>query len=492
MRIWRHTASARGVLAVLGALAVVCLVAGPAAPAQAHPAGRTFLVNLYAGLTFTPGEVRVAAVVNTAEVITRQDRQKVDADHDGATTVAERSRYARTTCAELAARFDVRVNGSSLTWTVTPGAYRYEHGSPGLPSARLTCDFVAPARLAAPSTVTIDNRYRTDRTGWHELTATASGVHLVKPPLPQHSVTDELRAYPPADALTLDVRAATVRVEPGPGEPPAPPPAVPDPAGAVANDDGPLTAGVAWAEQRFQALAAGRVTPLVAVLAVLVAVALGAGHAALPGHGKTVMAAYLAGRRGSARDAVAVGGLVTVSHTGVVLVAGALISAGSQLAGDSLLRVLGAASGLLIVAVGLGMSVNVLRRRTAHDHDHHHDHAHTHGGRPVGRLGLAGIGLAGGLMPSPSALVVLLASVSMGRAVFGTLLVLAYGLGMAGTLTGAGLLLLAVQRNLVASRPARVLARIGAMAPTAWRLLTPILVLWVGAGLIVRAATAAA
>lgn len=457
------------------------------------PAGRTFLVNLYAGLTFTPGEVRVAAVVNTAEVITRQDRQKVDADQDGVTADAERSRYARTTCAELAAHFDVRVNGSALTWTVTPGAYRYEHGSPGLPSARLTCDFAAPARLTAPSTVTIANRYRTDRTGWHELTATGSGVHLVKSPLPQHSVTDELRAYPPADALTLDVRAATVRVEPGPA---APPPAVPDQAGALApaNDDGPLTAGVAWADQRFQALAAGRVTPLVAVLAVLVAVALGAGHAALPGHGKTVMAAYLAGRRGSARDAVAIGGMVTVSHTGVVLVAGALISAGSQLAGDSLLRVLGAVSGLLIVAVGLGMSVNVLRRRTVHDHGHHHDHAHPPGGRPVGRLGLAGIGLAGGLVPSRSALVVLLASVSMGRAVFGTLLVLAYGIGMAGTLTGAGLLLLAIQRNLTltASRPARALARLGAMSPTACRLLTPILVLCVGAGLIARAATAVA
>jgi ABC-type nickel/cobalt efflux system permease component RcnA len=482
----------------MAALVVVGLVAGPAAPAQAHPAGRTFLVNLYAGLTFTPDEVRVAAVVNTAEVITRQDRQIVDSDKDGVTADAERSRYARTTCADLAAHFDVQVNGSPLDWTVVPGDYRYEHGSPGLPSARLTCDFAAPARLAAPSTVTIANRYRMDRTGWHELTAGGIGVHLVKSPLPQHSVTDELRTYPPSDALTLDVRTATVRIEPGPGEPNAPPPVTSDLAGASApaNDDGPLAAGVTWAEQKFQALAAGRVTPLSAALAVLAAVSLGAGHAALPGHGKTVMAAYLAGRRGSARDAVAIGGMVTVSHTGVVLMAGALISAGSQLAGDSLLRVLGATSGLLIVAVGLGMLVNVLRRRTAHDHDHHHghdhDHAHTHGGRPVGRLGLAGIGLAGGLVPSPSAMVVLLASVSMGRAVFGILLVLAYGIGMAGTLTGAGLLLLAARRNLAAGRPARALARLGAMSPTAYRLLTPILVLCVGAGLIARAATAVA
>lgn len=495
-------------LAAVGAIAAVAVAVVVSSPAQAHPTGRTLLVNLYAGLAFTPEQVRVTAVQNTAEIVTGQDRQAVDADHDGAVTDAERSRYAGTTCADFAKHFEVQVNGTQLRWTVVPGEYRYEHGSPGLPSARLTCDFAAPARLTVPGTVTVANRYRSDRTGWHELTAVGNGVNLADSPLPQHSVTDELRAYPPSDALTLDVRTATVRVEPG-----APLPAKSNPTDTNPQVDreGLLTASASWAEQKFQSLAAGRVTPLLVALAVLAAMLLGAGHAALPGHGKTVLAAYLAGRHGRTWDAVAIGGTVTISHTGAVLLTGVLISAGSQFAGESLLRYLGAGSGLLIIAVGLSMLVNAVSRRgtQTHDHGHGHDHGHDHGyghghGHPhahdagphddrrVGRLGLAGIGLAGGLVPSPSALVVLLASVSMGRAAFGILLVLAYGIGMAGTLTAAGLVLLAIQRRttLAAGRPARVLARLGAVSPGIRRLITPLVVLCVGASLIARAATA--
>src|SRR6185312_13755885 len=104
----------------------------------------------------------------------------------------------------------------------------------------------------------------------------------------------------------------------------------------------------------------------------------------------------------------------------------------------------------------------------AHGHDHGHGHSPGHGDprRRTSRLGLAGIGLAGGLVPSPSALVVLLAAIGLGRTGYGVLLVVAYGIGMATTLTGAGLLLLAVQRRLArtargsSSRWASLLARV--------------------------------
>jgi ABC-type nickel/cobalt efflux system permease component RcnA len=96
-------------------------------------------------------------------------------------------------------------------------------------------------------------------------------------------------------------------------------------------------------------LTGGRLSPLVVVLAVLLALALGAGHAALPGHGKTVLAAYLAGRAGRPRDAVAVGVLVTLTHTAGVLVAGVLLTVFTALAGERLLTYLGIVSGLLVV-----------------------------------------------------------------------------------------------------------------------------------------------
>jgi ABC-type nickel/cobalt efflux system permease component RcnA len=227
---------------------------------------------------------------------------------------------------------------------------------------------------------------------------------------------------------------------------------------------------------------------VLAVLAVLLALLLGAGHAALPGHGKTVLAAYLAGRAGRPRDALVIGATVTATHTGGVLLVGLLLSTSTALAGDRLLGYLGVASGVLIVAVGLGMLTGAMRRRSSHphhhDHDHDHDHSHHHD-RAGGRLGLAGIGVAGGLVPSPSALVVLLAAVGLGRAAFGVLLVIAYGLGMAATLTAAGLLLLAVQRRV--TRTSGRLSRLATRLPRAAPLVTSGLVVLIGVGLAVRA-----
>jgi len=168
----------------------------------------------------------------------------------------------------------------------------------------------------------------------------------------------------------------------------------------------------------------------------------------------------------------------------VLFRSGLLLSVSTALAGDRLLAYLGLVSGVLIVAVGAWMLVKSLRHAHAHRHHHHHSHSH-------GKWSLAGIGLAGGLVPSPSALVVLLGAIGLGRAGFGVLLVLAYGLGMAGTLVGAGLLLLAVQRRIaragwvarLASRLAPLGARFRATGTTA----TAALVVLVGLGLSVRA-----
>ena len=139
----------------------------------------------------------------------------------------------------------------------------------------------------------------------------------------------------------------------------------------------------------------------------------------------------------------------------------------------------------------------------SHGHGHPHDdespghnHEHPHDGhapaepRRTSRWGIAGVGLAGGLVPSPSALVVLLAAIGLGRTGYGILLVLAYGAGMALTLTGAGLLLLAAQRRLArtasrgSGRLVRLAGRINAVTPAA----TAAMVLLVGAGLTLRAA----
>jgi ABC-type nickel/cobalt efflux system permease component RcnA len=152
---------------------------------------------------------------------------------------------------------------------------------------------------------------------------------------------------------------------------------------------------------------------------------------------------------------------------------------------------LGLTSGLIVVAVGVGMAIGLIRRRrgaTRPDHPHVHDYTrgHSHPERRSGRWSLAGLGVAGGLVPSPSALIVLLAAIGLGRAAFGVLLVVAYGFGMAVTLTTAGLLLFAVQRSV--TRAGGRLSKIVALLPRVTPVITAGLIVVIGLGLTLRSA----
>ena len=480
-------------LAAVGAVGIVlALPARPASAQPTHPLGN-FSVNQAIGLALHPDRVAVTAIVDLAELPTLQERPAVDVNGDGKVSAAESAEYNTRTCNAMAGAVALRVDGDRVRWSVRPAGFEYRPGSAGLHTSRISCTFDAAADLTRSAIVDLVNGYRADRIGWREITAAGHGVHIVNPPVPGRSVSDSLRSYP-ADLLgsPLDQRSARLRVEPGdaPG------------AGATIrlSRGDPVSRWVAAADRKLEGLVGGHLTPLVGVLAVLLALVLGAAHAALPGHGKTVMAAYIAGRRGRPRDALTVGAIVTLTHTGGVLVLGLLLTASASLAGEVVLSWLGVASGVLVAAVGVAMLVGVLRRRTSvydhqhghthdHDHDHTHDHNHDHHGhshphpsRRARRLSLVGMGIAGGLVPSPSALIVLLGAVGLGRTAFGVLLVVAYGAGMAAMLTAAGLLLVRV-RDRWASRPRRTLARLAALAPTG----TAALVLCVGLGLAGRA-----
>jgi nickel/cobalt exporter len=106
---------------------------------------------------------------------------------------------------------------------------------------------------------------------------------------------------------------------------------------------------------------------------------------------------------------------------------------------DELYPWLNLASGLLVVGIGASVLRARWRHRRAHDHDHHHhDHDHDHG-HDLSRRSLVAVGISGGLLPCPSALVVLLAAISLHRVAFGMLLVVAFSVGLALTITGIGL-----------------------------------------------------
>ena len=469
----------------------------------------------YDGLSLHPDRVEDLAIVDTAEIPTLQDQPAVDTDGDGTVFDPERQAYAAASCDRLTADIALALDGRNLAWTVNAADFNYHPGAADLRTSRLT--------------------WRADRVGWHEITAVGDRVGILDSPVPQRSVSDELRHYP-SDLLTspLGQRGAELRTTPGAGT------AAADRTVALPSA-GPLTRLVARADATFTSLVGRRdLTPLVGGLALL-ALALGAAHAVLPGHGKTVMAAYLAGRRGRRRDALVVGATVTVTHTAGVLLLGLLLTASSAFAGEDLLRFLGIGSGLLVAGIGTMQLRSALRdRRTrmhahqpdqtlaligapaGHDHDaahgHHHDHSHSHdhhhydghdhrhggpghhhhshaaagedpNGSRFSRVALIGTGIAGGLVPSPSALVVLLGAIALGRTVFGVVLVLGYGLGMAATLTAAGLLLVHARDRLARVTVASGARRHAALVIRAVPVSTATLVVLVGLGLVARGLT---
>jgi ABC-type nickel/cobalt efflux system permease component RcnA len=549
------------ILAVLPITPALVLLGGGSA--QAHPLGN-FTVNHFHRLQVFPDQVQDLAVVDTAEIPAAQERTRVDTDRDGRTSADERRRYGSATCVTLADKVEITGDGTSLRWVMMDSRFDYRAGAAGLPVSRLECRMRVEARLDRSATLTVRDGYLPDRLGWREITAIGQGVRLVDSPVPTESISQELRRYP-NDLLSspLDVRSATLTVQPGSGASTV----------RTATDlpvAGPVTRALARLSDKFEAqVGTERLTFTVGLLAVLLALLLGAGHAVLPGHGKTVIAAYLAGRQGSKRDALTVGATVTATHTAGVIGLGLLLSAAATIAGDQILAGLGVAGGLLITGIGGWLLVGALRaaaeRRAAdragadlvvatgvsvplsvpvptspsaaelpaatgsanglapdyasgqeHGHGHGHGHGdgngnghgdghgfghgHGHGHRHgfghsyghghghddrVGRGALIGMGIAGGLVPSPSALVVLLAAIGLGRTAFGVLLVVCYGLGMAATLTAVGLLLVHLRGRLddhLNRRFDGTAARLARIAP----LVTAALVLLVGLGLTAR------
>jgi nickel/cobalt exporter len=451
----------------LAGLAVAAALLLPATAAAAHPLGN-FTVNTYTGLRVQPDQLVVDFVVDMAEIPAVQARRVIDTDGDGKVGDDEAAAYGTRACPDAAQKIDVTVDGRRAPLRSTSAEVAFPAGAAGLPTRRLSCTLVAgTAELRGEREIGITSANFTDRVGWREITAVGDRTTLVASSVADRTSSGRLTAYPD-DLLSspLDQRTATVRARPGG-------PAAPAVAGAVPGARVAQPRGLDGATRSFTNLVARqRLTVGFAILALGLSVGLGAIHAFAPGHGKTVMAAYLVGQRGSLRQAGVIGLTVTLTHTAGVLLLGVLLSASTSLAPESLYPWLGLISGLMLAGIGASLLWRAVLHRplmvnAGHGHSHgghthgghtHGGHTHGHdddahgshshgddgdqdGGPPVEWRSLVPLGLAGGLAPSPSAIVVLLGAIALGRAWFGVALVVAYGLGMAVTLTGAGLLL---------------------------------------------------
>ena len=490
----------RRLRALFGVLVVLLLWASPAA---AHPLGN-FTINRFTELTFDEDQARIHYVVDRAEIPTFQELQRIGAEP----TAAVLSTYARSQGERLGSQLELAADGEDAVLSLRKATASLSAGQGGLDVMRI--DLFYRAQLPSGRTVvTYSDGNFAGRLGWKEVVAGATngGRGIARSSVPSESISDGLRSYPKnllSEPPAID--RATVSLAPGATGPGAEPVVqLPDAAPDLVGD---------W----FTSLVSRDLSVGFVLLALVAALGAGALHALGPGHGKTIMAAYLVGAEGRARHAVAVGVAVSLMHTVSVIGLGVITLWASNLfPPETVLPWLSLLSGAVVLGLGLwlvytrGRALISFAQSSAHTHvepevrepayalagapssavtqslvhsDHsrsHDSHTHEHGGHSHGHghshhdhappegvalfsaRGLAAVGLSGGLLPSPSALVVLLGAVALGRTAFGLVLVAAFSIGLAAALTAVGLLVLKARD---AAR-SRLGARAGAWLPLA-------------------------
>ncbi len=446
-----------------------------------------FSVSHYTRLEATSKGVEVTYVLDLAEVpaYTLLRDWGLDAKSPQAQLEQKAAEQARTWAQGL----EFHSAGTSVEPKFLSAAIRIADGSGGLVVARIRSVFEL-AGIKSP--LTFEDHNFPDRAGWKEIViGSGTGTELVSASQGSTDRSNALTEYPPNQTIAppQDLRAALEwRVGGSPvsrgaakivpiGQPEAvgpPPTAAPSSA-----PQAPQTAGSAVKNDFLsRLLAKDHIGWQWMLLGLLAAFGIGGAHALEPGHGKTLVAAYLVGSRGSMKHAAILGGVVTFTHTISVFLLGlTMLLLSASVVPGKVIRVLEAASGLSIVAIGAVMLIERVRRLRsaghshphrhdhphahAHPHDHHHhdhvhdrqhQHEHTHDHGPQGHSHMPGgditfgsllaLGVSGGLVPCPAALVIMLAAIAFGHTGAGLVLLVAFSLGLAGVLMVVGMLVL--------------------------------------------------
>lgn len=491
--------------ALLALVALVGLLAGAVAQASAHPLGN-FTVNSYLRVEASGGQLYLRQVVDMAEIPTFRERSTVQSD-------GGLQPYASARAAERAREIDLTVDGRGATVVPISQSASFRPGAGGLQVLRYAAWYRAtgvPAEAGSAHRLSVKVTTYAGRIGWHELLVrTSSGAKLADATVGTEDVADELRHYPGGLLKNpLHVTEASASWTPGRG------------AGAVERlTADPESTVEASSPSGLSGLLDDDLTVGVVILALLLAMGWGALHSLSPGHGKTMVAAYLVGTRGTTRHALLLGLFVTVTHTvGVIALGLVTLFASRYILPETLFPWINLVAALAVVAIGATVAWRRLRtmcRRGAHDraqraahdrahahdhgepapalvlagvhghavgahddghdHDHHHhgdghshdhdhghhhhddhDHGHDHHHGPGGHShappedlsmrSLLVVGASAGVIPCPSALVLLLGAIALDRVGYGLVLVLAFSLGLAGLLSIIGLLVLYARR----------------------------------------------
>lgn len=479
------------------------LILATAGVALAHPMGN-FSISHYTRFTADKETLRIRYLLDFAEIATVEN---MDKNSDGRVSVEEREGFLNANAAKLRDGLALSVNGTPVHLEIVQQQITPRPGAAGLETMLLTFEMTAPlpadAKDGAYQVQYRDGNFA-DRTGWKEIVTPANpSVVFTGSTASATDMSRELTAYPTnptavAPQQSEAVFTLTFGNTPVSGLPPK---------------EAPATAGVGSSQTPkdafTQAIATRQLTPGIVLLSLGIAFLFGAFHALSPGHGKTMVAAYLVGQRGTAKHAVFLGAVVTITHTIAVFALGLVtLLASRYVVPEKLYPVLSALSGMAIVLIGASLfrqRLAGLRHSLAHSHGQAHDHSHAphfhedghdhaeaflahhehepphghaheyehehshdpvpphthehehdpgwhhHGDGhyhshhppeelPISLKTLLVLGITGGAMPCPSALVVMLSAIALHRVAFGLVLISAFSLGLATVLTGIGLL----------------------------------------------------
>ncbi|MCB0183590.1 MAG: hypothetical protein KDE31_04970, partial [Caldilineaceae bacterium] len=346
--------------------------------AFAHPLGN-FTINRYSRIEATATGLHLVHIIDMAEIPAHQERSTIDGDHDGEISEQEQKQYLAALTTSLATDLQLTINGATVPWQLRAQRLSFPGGQAGLPTLRVVTEWQSPLAAGTPVwEADYEDKSFAGRLGWQEIVVRGSeGAKLLESTAPASDVSAELTTYP-ADLLQspLAVTHATFRVESlAVGETTT--------AGASANSASallsPLRSGLAT-DPFAELINTATVTPLAILLALFAAFGWGTAHAFSPGHGKTVVAAYLVGSRGTVAHALFLGITTTVTHTAGVFALGLVtLFASRYILPETLYPWLSVLSGLLVVAIGISMVRDRwLRPATVHGHGHSHSHEHGH------------------------------------------------------------------------------------------------------------------
>jgi ABC-type nickel/cobalt efflux system permease component RcnA len=460
--------------AFLTALTVAGVLLAPRT-APAHPLGN-FSISRYTGIRVEHDRIELRYFIDMAEIPTFQEIQETgivpEVGHPGLPVALTRKAES------WKKRLLLEINGRRVDLQVLSKEVIFPPGAGGLPTMKVGIVYRAALDSAAWRAGANHLRYRDDnfpdRAGWREIIAVGGdGVTLVSSSVPNKDRSGELADYP-TDLLNsppqdFEARVTFTRKSPlVAAHEPVPPRANP-------TAQPPTTVEPLKLQSNSQTTPRNAFTELITskqrgfgmvVMALAIAAALGAFHALEPGHGKTMVAAYLVGSRGTAWHAIALGLIVTASHTaGVYVLGGVIFYASQYVSPESLYPWLGFGSGLTVAALGLYL---FLRRYAEgpnfHSHSHRHEgHHHSFGSNhehvdaadghhprkpdaPITVRELVALGVSGGIIPCPAALVVLLSALSLRRVGFGLMLIVAFSVGLAAVLVAIGILTVYARR----------------------------------------------